>query len=147
VGNILTQQLQQVKGCFAAYYNFDQYIYEPKKGSGKGFGIFGRFGASDGKPNPLHYFLSVGVGGKGLGYSRPNDSFGIGYYYQWIRNPTLTGPLATREFLHDENGGEAYYNIALTPWALLSRIFRSSVAPRDKLPRCCLLIVWLSTPP
>ena len=44
-------------------YNFDQYIYEPKKG--QGIGIFGRFGASDGDANPIHYFYSIGVGGKG----------------------------------------------------------------------------------
>jgi len=118
--NVATQQLQQVKGSWAAYYNFDQYIYEPKKGSGRGLGIFGRFGASDGKPNPMHYFLSLGVGGKGIAESRPNDSFGIGYYYMWIRNPTFTSPLGTREFLQDENGAEAYYNFALTPWALLT---------------------------
>ena len=48
--------------CF--YYNFDQYFYEPKKGSGQGVGIFGRFGVSDGNPNPLHYFYSIGIGGK-----------------------------------------------------------------------------------
>jgi len=118
--DIDTQQLQKVKGTWAAYYNFDQYVYEPKKGSGQGVGIFGRFGASDGKPNPMHYFMSLGVGGKGFAASRPNDSFGIGYYYMWIRNPTFTGPLVTRVFLKDENGGEAYYNFALTPWAMLT---------------------------
>ena len=28
---------------WAVYYNFDQYLYEPVKGSGRGFGLFGRF--------------------------------------------------------------------------------------------------------
>ena len=55
--------------CF--YYNFDQYLYETKKGSGQGIGIFGRFGASDGNPNPVHYFYSIGIGGKGLLPPRP----------------------------------------------------------------------------
>jgi len=30
------------------------------------------------------------------------------------------GPIQTRKFLRDENGFEAYYNAALTPWLLLT---------------------------
>ncbi|HZD40616.1 MAG TPA: carbohydrate porin, partial [Terriglobales bacterium] len=30
------------------------------------------------------------------------------------------GPLQTTEFLRDEYGFEAYYNFALTPWAMLT---------------------------
>jgi len=105
---------------WAAYYNFDQYLYEPVKGSGKGFGLFGRFAASDGNPNFLHYFMSLGVGGKGVMAGRPNDSFGLGWYFIDIKSPTFTGPLATRALLRDEQGGEAYYSVALSPWALLT---------------------------
>ena len=102
---------------WAAYYNFDQYLLEPVKGSGKGVGIFGRIAATDGNPNLVHYFYSLGVGGKGMSASRPHDRFGIGWYYMDIASPTFTGPLGTREFLRDEQGVEAYYSIALTPWA------------------------------
>jgi porin len=90
------------------------------KGSGHGFGIFGRFGAADGNPNFLQYFYSLGVGGKGLMSSRPDDSYGIGWYYLNINNPDLTTPIGAREFLRDEQGVEAYYSIALTPWAYLT---------------------------
>ena len=103
---------------WAVYYNFDQYLYEPKKG--QGIGVFGRFGASDGEANPVHYFCSLGVGGKGVMNSRPNDAFGIGYYYMDISNPKLTGIFKDREFLRDEYGVEAYYNIAITPWMKLT---------------------------
>jgi porin len=112
--------IQKQKGSWSVYYNFDQYLYETKRGSGRGYGIFGRFGASDGNPNPMHYFMSFGFGGKGISDCRPHDSFGIGYYYMWVRNPSFTGPLTTREVLGNENGGEAYYNFALTPWAILT---------------------------
>jgi len=105
---------------WAVYYNFDQYLYEPVKGSGKGVGIFGRFAATDGDPNLIHYFISLGIGGKGVMASRPHDRFGVGWYYIDIKNPTFTGPLTTREFLRDEQGVEAYYSIALTPWAHLT---------------------------
>jgi porin len=112
--------LEKTKGSWNVYYNFDQFLYEPKKGSGQGIGIFGRFGASDGNPNFMHYFYSIGVGGKGVIPGRPLDQFGIGYYYLDIKSPTFTGPLATRSFLRDEQGFEAYYNFALTPWMKLT---------------------------
>jgi porin len=105
---------------WAVYYNFDQYLYEPVKGSGKGFGVFGRFAATDGNPNLMHYFVSLGVSGKGLMAGRPHDCFGVGWYYIDIKSPTFTGPLASRAFLRDEQGIEAYYSVALTPWALLT---------------------------
>jgi porin len=112
--------LEHKKGSWNMYYNFDQYLYEPKKGSGQGIGIFGRFGASDGNPNFMHYFYSMGVGGKGVIPGRPLDAFGIGYYYMEITSPSFTGPFANRAALRDEQGFEAYYNIAVTPWMKLT---------------------------
>jgi porin len=107
------------KGSWNVYYNFDQYLYEPKKGADQGVGIFGRFGASDGNPNFMHFFYSLGVGGKGM-FSRPHDQFGLGYYFININNPTLQGLFRTAKLLRDEYGFEAYYNVAITPWALLT---------------------------
>ena len=107
-------------GTWAMYYNFDQFLYETDKGAGQGVGLFGRFGASEGDPIPVQYFYSVGVGGKGLIPSRDLDQFGIGYYYSSIDNPTLQRPFSTKSFLRDEWGFEAYYNVALTPWLLLT---------------------------
>jgi porin len=120
LGNVLSQQLAKIKSSWAVYYNFDQYIVETEKGSGKGFGFFGRFGASDGDPNPMEYFVSVGMGGKGLVASRPNDQFGVGWYYMNISNPTLTAGHFAHEFLRSESGVELYYNYAITPWAMLT---------------------------
>jgi len=100
------------------YYNFDQYLYEPKKG--QGIGIFGRFGASDGDANPIHYFYSLGIGGKGIIPGRPLDEFGIGSYYIDVSNPKFTGILKDRKILRDEYGIEAYYNFAITPWMKLT---------------------------
>jgi len=110
--------IEKEDNSWAVYYNFDQYLYEPKKE--QGIGIFGRFGASDGDANPVHYFYSLGVGGKGVIPGRTRDEFGIGYYYIDVSNPKFTGPLAERNFMRDEYGIEAYYNIALTPWMKLT---------------------------
>jgi porin len=117
---IENQALRQEKGSWNIYYNFDQYLYEPKKGVDRGVGVFGRLGVSDGNPNFMKFFGSFGVGGKGMFDSRPLDQFGLGYYYINIDNPSLQGPFQTRDFLRNEYGFEAYYNFALTPWALLT---------------------------
>ena len=71
------------------YYNFDQYLYEPKKGVDQGIGVFGRLGVSDGNPNFMNFFYSVGFGGKGVFESRPFDQFGLGYYYINIDSPSI----------------------------------------------------------
>jgi porin len=118
---IQTNTIEKQKASWAIYYNFDQYLYEIKKGSDQGIGIFGRFGVSDGNPNPMHFFYSFGVGGKGIIPGRPLDRFGIGYYYIDVNNPKFTGNLGiTREFLRDEYGFEMFYNIAITPWLQLT---------------------------
>lgn len=112
--------LEEKKGSWNVWYNLDQYIYEPKKGSGQGVGIFGRFGASDGNPNPIHFFYSIGIGGKGIIPDRPLDRFGLGFYFIDIANPKIQGPFRSEKFFRDEYGLEAFYNIALTPWLLLT---------------------------
>ena len=117
---IIQGQIERKEGTWCIYYNFDQYLYEIEKGSDRGIGIFGRFGVSDGNPTFMHFFYSLGVGGKGVIPGRPLDQFGIGAYYVDIRRPKLTGPFATREFFRDEYGLEAYYNIAITPWMKLT---------------------------
>jgi porin len=113
--------LEKQDGSWNIYYNFDQYLYETRKGSGQGVGIFGRFGVSDGNPNPMHFFFSFGVGGKGIIPSRPLDRFGIGYYCIDVKSPKFAGLLAgERSFLRDEYGFEAFYNVAITPWMQLT---------------------------
>jgi len=115
-----SNSIEKKTDSWSVYYNFDQYVYEPVKKSGKGFGLFGRFAATDGNPNLIHYFMSLGIGGKGAMASRPDDRFGLGWYYMDVKSPTFTGPLATRTFLRDEQGAEAYYSVALAPWAHLT---------------------------
>jgi len=112
--------LDQKKGSWNIHYNFDQYLYEPKKGSGEGIGIFGRFGASDGDPNFMHFFYSLGIGGKGVIPGRSNDQYGFGFYYIDVNNPKLRGLFRNTNLLRDEYGFEWFYNIAITPWLKLT---------------------------
>jgi porin len=126
------QMLAKQDDTWSVYYNFDHFLYETDKSAGKGIGLFGRFGASKGDPVPAQYMYSLGVGGKGLIPSRDLDRFGIGYYYLSISNPTLQVPIiGTKSFLRDEWGFEAFYNVALTPWLLLTPDVQV-VAPSQK---------------
>jgi porin len=114
------QRLAAKDDSWSLYYNFDQFLYEPKKGADEGLGVFGRFGASAGVPVPVQYFYSAGIGGKGMIPTRTDDQFGLGYYYASINNPTLQSRLFKVSFLRDEWGFEAFYDVALTPWLLLT---------------------------
>ena len=96
--------LRAKNGSWNIYYNFDQYLYEQKKGDGRGVGVFTRLGVSDGNPNFTKFFASFGVGGRGMFESRPNDKFGLGYYFINMHNPTIQGPLQTMKLLRDEYG-------------------------------------------
>lgn len=121
LGTVINNQpLAAHEGTWAAFYNFDQFLYETAPGSAKGLGLFGRFGASEGDPNPAQYFYSVGVGGKGLTPGRELDQFGLGYFYLTVSSPTLQNQIGDRDILDDEWGFEAYYNFALTPWLLVT---------------------------
>lgn len=133
LGDILVGTVNKENDSWAVYYNFDQYFYEPVKGSGRGIGLFGRLGTSDGDANPIHFMCSLGIGGKGAIPGRDNDSFGLGWYYLDISRPTLTGPFTSRQLLNsDENGVELYYNIALTPWAHLTPDVQVILPAQDK---------------
>ncbi len=108
--------IQKSSGAWAVYYNFDQYLYQPDANVNRGLGIFGRFGISDGEANPVHYFGSVGVGGKGLIPGRENDQFGIGFFRLCPSDSPALDTLGFRE----SEGFEAYYEIAITPSVLLT---------------------------
>jgi len=117
---IENRSLKPEKGSWNIHYNFDQYLYEPKKGADRGVGIFGRLGVSDGNPNFMKFYSSFGIGGKGVFDGRPHDQFGWGFYYINVNNPTVQGLVQTTSILRDEYGFEWYYNFALTPWAFLT---------------------------
>jgi porin len=94
---------------WAFYYNGHQYVCGDSEG---GWGVFARFGISDGDPNPVKLNLAGGLGGKGLLPQRRQDTWGVGVFYLDMSNEDLLKGLN----VGDETGGELFYNIALTPW-------------------------------
>ena len=103
--------LNRVDDSWSVYYNFDQYIWQPDGESDKGLGLFGRFGYADEDASPIEWFVSIGLGAKGIVPGRPDDSFGVGYF---TVGPSDNFP-AFIDISHSE-GFEIYYDIAVTPW-------------------------------
>ena len=94
---------------WAFYYNAHQYVRGDADG---GWGVFVRFGISDGDPNPVKFNLAGGLSGKGLLPQRKQDTWGAGVFYLDMSDKDLLKGLN----VGDEVGGELFYNIAITPW-------------------------------
>jgi porin len=99
-------------------YTFNQYLYQSNENPKEGVGLFGQLGISDGNPNPLYWSGFVGVGGTGLIPGRSRDNWGFGYYYDAFSGE-LKDSLATVRKMRNEQGWEAFYNFAVTPWLVL----------------------------
>lgn len=108
--------VEQADHSWSAYWNADQYIYQPNPEADRGVGLFARYGRSDGQANPIENFASAGIGGKGMIDGRENDRFGVGYFYLWTADNRVTSRLN----LEDTQGFELYYEFALTPAIQLS---------------------------
>lgn len=107
--------IERKSGSWTLFYNFDQYLVVDPCNSDRGWGLFGRAAISDGNPNPLHWFASLGVGGSSPIPRRESDSFGVGWYYLGLSDEI--GPIATALLLpRDETGVELYYKAQVSEW-------------------------------
>lgn len=83
----------------------------------EGLGLFGRLYFADEKTNPYKTSASIGIGGRGMIPNRPDDVFGVGYFY----NDLSLGRFASDILVEDYSYGyEAFYNFAITPAARFS---------------------------
>lgn len=86
---------------------------------GKGLGLYGKVGVSDGNPNPIQGSFSGGLAAHGMIAGRPNDVFGLGYFYYKFSDDLQDATAAVTN-LDDEQGLELFYNCAVTPWLRIS---------------------------
>jgi len=84
----------------------------------QGWGIFGRLSFADKDTNPFQTSVSAGIGGRGVIPNRPNDVFGVGYFYNDVYSDRFTDQVLN--YKGQSQGGEAFYNIAITPAAKFS---------------------------
>lgn len=115
--------LGEERGAWNVSYSFQQYLYQAPGKPGAGWGVFGQIGRSDGNPTPLDWFGFFGIGGSALLPGRPNDEFGVGFFYLSLSDDLVDGldeigrALGDAAFfLEDEAGFEAFYDAAITGW-------------------------------
>ena len=111
VGDILRGQSVPTTrtDTWALYYNAHQFIHGDSDG---GWGIFVRFGLSDGNPNLVKWNAAGGMGGTALLPGRTHDRWGLGAFCLGMSDEDLLQGLG----VDDEVGGEVFYNVAVTPW-------------------------------
>lgn len=114
------RDIDQLDGYIFGSYSFQQYLFQDASDPRRGWGVFGQIAVSDGNPNPVGWSGFIGLGGTGLLSSRPDDSFGIAYFYDGFSEDLKDALGAVGFDLGDESGVEAFYNIAATPWLNLS---------------------------
>jgi hypothetical protein len=84
----------------------------------RGIGVNVRVGYAPAESNIITRQANGALFMRGLMDSRPNDSYGVGYYYNTISNPLkrdvslLSGGTAS---VKDEQGTEVFYDFAVTP--------------------------------
>ena len=103
------------RGSWCLYWNCDQYLAVQSEDASRGWGVFGRAGIADDSTSPLAWFLSFGIGGHVPLKTRPDDEFGVGWYY--AGTSSQIGPIITSQFgpIGDGQGIECYYNYHWTP--------------------------------
>jgi porin len=121
---VLPPELQQSppsekRGRWYFSYSFEQTLWQNPTNPNRSWGLFGQVAVSDGNPNSTKWSALGGVGGTGPFSGRPNDKFGVGvFYYAYAKElKKHLDPLIT---LGDEYGVEAFYNLAVTKWFLLT---------------------------
>jgi porin len=104
-----------IQGSWWITYLFDQALWVDPADKTRSWGVFGNFGVSDGKPNPIKWSAIAGIGGSSPIPDRKHDTFGAGYYYLGYSDDFKND---ARLFIpvRDERGLELFYNVGVTPW-------------------------------
>jgi porin len=106
-------------GRYYVSYFFEQTLWQSPADPNRSWGLFGQAAVSDGNPNSLQWSAFGGAGGTGVMASRPNDRFGLGFFYYGYSNE-LKDHLEPLITLADEYGCEFFYNFAVTKWFWLT---------------------------
>jgi porin len=108
------------KGSYYASASFQQFLAVNPHNPAQGWGVFGEFGLSDGNPDALYWHVIAGIGGAPLWQGRELDRWGVSYF-RYAFSPALERNFRLIGFpLRDEQGIEAFYNLAVTPWLRVS---------------------------
>jgi porin len=102
-------------GSWAVGYLFDQAVWVSPEDPKRKWGVFGKFGISDGNPNPVRWNAGGGISGASPIPGRARDTFGVGFYHLEISS-VLKRSATPLTPLRNELGVEVYYDARVTPW-------------------------------
>lgn len=108
------------KGYWYLNASVQQYLYEDPSRPGKGWGVFGYAAIADGNPNVLKWTVFAGLAGDNPLPARNMDKWGIGYFRYGLSDDLIDGLSTLGIDIQDEEGVEAFYNLAVTPWMRLT---------------------------
>jgi porin len=104
-----------VRGSWWLSYRFDQALWVDPADQTRSWGLFGDIGVGDGKPNPAQFTVAVGLAGTSPIAGRPQDTFGLAYYFLDFSSDFKDVASAVAP-VRDERGFEFFYQVGVTPW-------------------------------
>ncbi len=130
-----------LQGSYSLAFQFSHLFHQLESNPRQGWGVFVKGAISDGNPNYVQNSIIAGVGGYGLFPERELDSFGLGYYYYDLSNALQSSfnDLGQPISFGDEQGLEAYYSYAVTPWFFLTGNVQYVSPPRSTVADALLL--------
>ena len=107
------------QGSYNVALELSHLLVESTQMAGKGLGLYAKAAIADGNPNPIRASLVGGLAGHAMVPGRPLDYFGVGYFFYNFSNE-LQDAVANVGSFKDEQGVEAFYVLAVTPWLRLT---------------------------
>jgi porin len=108
-----------IKGSYNIAVQVTHRLADSSQVKGKGLDFVVKAATADGNPNLIRRSIIIGLAGHGMLPGRPNDSFGIGGFAYDFSNALQDAVDPLIDF-NDEQGLEAWYSLALTPWFKLT---------------------------
>lgn len=108
-----------IKGSYNIAMQVTHRLADSSQVKGKGLDFVVKAATADGNPNLIRRSIIIGLAGHGMVPGRPNDSFGIGGFAYDFSNALQDAVDPLIDF-NDEQGLEAWYSLALTPWFKLT---------------------------
>jgi porin len=104
-------------GSWTLAYFLDQVVWADCCDEKRNIRLFSVWSLADRDTNPYHWTGNVSLQGSGLIRGRESDTMGVGYFYDGLNTDfkrlASAGPLPD---IQNVQGGEIYYNAAITPW-------------------------------
>ncbi len=103
-------------GSWNFNYILEQKLWIDHCNKNRNIGFLGQFGVADEKTSQYQWTISASLQARGLLCGREHDTMGIGYFYSGLSSDFKQLLAGVRVGIDDPQGGEIYYNAAVTPW-------------------------------